>query len=71
MKKEGWPGCEYQCSQCGHVKFVITNTFIPEIWERCTDQCSWDSRGERGPKLKSKEGEDTGFHKRRYLKINL
>lgn len=62
-----WPGCDYQCSECGNIKFVITNTFMPEIWERCTDECMWNALGAgRGPALLSKEGEITGFHKRKF-----
>jgi hypothetical protein len=66
-KKEGWPGCDYRCSQCGNVKFIITNTFMPEIWEACTDNCSWSNLGDLGPVMNDKEGKPTGFHKRRYL----
>lgn len=65
-KNEGWPGCEYQCTQCGNIKFVITNTFIPEIWERCTDECSWSCFGDRGAVMNDKDGKPTGFRKRRY-----
>jgi hypothetical protein len=63
---EGWTGCEYRCKQCGHVKFIITNTYPAEIWERCTDECSWGTMGERGAMLMSADGKPTGFHKRRY-----
>lgn len=66
MSKDGWPGCEYRCKQCGNVKFVITNTFMSEIWERCTEECMWGFLGEFGPVLYSKDGEITGFRKRRY-----
>jgi hypothetical protein len=60
---EGWTDCEYRCKQCGHVKFIITPA---EIWERCTDECSWGTMGERGAMLMSADGKPTGFHKRRY-----
>lgn len=65
-KYDGWAGCEYRCKQCGHVKFIITNTYPEEIWERCTDECSWSNLGELGSVLMSADGKPTGFHKRRY-----
>lgn len=65
-EKDGWTGCNYRCAQCGNVKFIITNTFMPEIWEPCTDACSWSNLGDRGAVMNDKDGKPTGFRKRRY-----
>lgn len=65
-QKKGWCGCDYRCTQCGNVKFIITNTYLPEIWEPCTDECSWNCFGDRGAVMNDKDGKPTGFRKRRY-----
>lgn len=66
IDKPKFPGGIYQCTVCGHEKFIITNTYPNKVWERCTDECSWSSAGERGPILPDKDGKPTGFCKRRF-----
>ena len=63
-----WPGCDYQCIDCGNVKRILTNTYMTKIWERCTDNCSWGgSFVGRGPMIRAIGGGETGFYKRSYV----
>lgn len=58
----------YKCSHCGNEKKVLVNHHMPELFERCTDQCMWEAK--EGPLLYSANGEKTGFRKRLFkLKI--
>lgn len=68
MSENQWPTKKYKCSGCGTIKDVLINhDQLPEIWERCTDQCMWVAT--EGPVLLSVEGEKTGFRKRKFHRV--
>jgi DNA-directed RNA polymerase subunit RPC12/RpoP len=61
----------YKCTHCGKEKKVLVNhDQLPELFERCTEECMWDGFGLKGPVLYSADGEKTGFHKRLFRRVN-
>lgn len=64
--KKDWPGAVYRCSECGQEKFVITNTYLPEIWEQCSELCCWSAFGEKGPSIPTTDGRLGFYHRRRF-----
>lgn len=65
---------DYKCSDCGNVKQIMVNhDKLPEVWERCTDACSWGAKD--GPRIPGIPGTGSmhdgfsGFRKRRYIRL--
>lgn len=58
----------YQCTKCGNAKMLLINhDHLPEVWERCTEDCMWTSK--EGPALFSVDGKETGFRKTKYRRV--
>ena len=60
----------YKCNQCGNIKILLINhDQLPEVWERCTDNCMWSRKGELGNYLYSSDDIKTGFRLRKFTRV--
>lgn len=56
---------KYVCTHCGTERDIMVNhDGLPELFDRCTEDCMWSNEGFKGPVIYSENGIETGFNKR-------